>query len=65
MDLVSLVLNLNTPCKTCKYFKTFCDKQESCLVCEHCNENGMCHCVELVPIEETTCPSFKEKDAEE
>lgn len=65
MDLVSLVLNPNMPCRTCKYFGTFCAKQTSCFVCEHCNENGECYCLELVSADETVCPYYKENEVAE
>ena len=64
MDLVPLIANQNTPCTTCKYFG-FCDKQTSCFVCEHCNKNGTCRCLELELSGVTVCPYYKKKEVEE
>lgn len=32
--------------------------------CENFGED-VCHCLELVPVEETTCPYYKKNEAEE
>lgn len=54
------------PCKTCKYFnnEAFCTEVGNCVNCENFGED-VCHCLELVPVEETTCPYYKKNEVEE
>lgn len=66
MRLVSRLLCPHIPCKLCKYFnnEAFCTKVGNCVKCENFGED-VCHCLEPVPAEETTCPYFTEKEVEE
>lgn len=66
MRLKARVLCPQVPCKMCKYFnnEVLCTKVYDCVKCENFGENG-CHCLELVPDEETTCPYFTKNEAEE
>ena len=53
------------PCITCKWFGVApCIEVDNCENCENFGED-VCHCLELVPVEETTCPYYKEKEVEE
>lgn len=60
------LLNLNLPCDTCKYFnnRAVCVELGNCVKCENFGED-VCHCSELVPVEETTCPYYKKNEVEE
>ena len=59
------LLNPNLPCYTCKYYgdEWACEQRE----CDGCDNTGkdFCHCLEFVPVEETTCPYYKENEVEE
>lgn len=63
MNLKPRVLCPHVPCKLCKYFnnEAFCTEVGNCVKCENFGED-VCHCLELVPAEETTCPYFKENE---
>ena len=61
----SRTLCTGIPCRTCKWFGAApCIEASDCLNCENRGKN-ICHCLELVPVEETTCPYYKEKEVEE